>query len=677
MPPAMPNRLARETSPYLRQHADNPVDWYPWGEEALTRAKAEGRPILLSIGYASCHWCHVMAHESFADTEVAEAMNRSFVNVKVDREERPDLDQIYQTAHQVLTGRPGGWPLTVFLTPDQVPFFAGTYFPRTSRFGLPGFVDLLERVASVWRQRRASIEAQGAALLEALTAAEAGESPAQALEAGPIRAAVEDLKQDYDPLHGGYGGAPKFPRPAELAFLLEAGDAEAREQVLTTLNNMAARGLMDQVGGGFYRYSVDARWAIPHFEKMLYDNAQLLALYADAWARTGERDLLRAVELTVDWVGREMTTPEGLFWSALDADSEGEEGRYYLWTPQAVEALLSAEEYAVAAPRWGLDRAPNFEDHAWHLGSELSLDAIARTLALPPYEAADRLERARLKLLAARAGRVRPGLDDKVLTSWNALMIRALARAARRCARPDWAERAAGAADALRARVWLDGRLYASWQGGQARLMAYLDDYAFLLDALLELMQARFRAEDLAWAKALAEGLLARFEDAQRGGFWFTAHDHERLIQRIKPLHDQALPSGNGVAAAALIRLGHLLGEARYLQAAERTLAFSFETVARQPAACASLLSALGLHLKPPTVVVLRGSDEALLDWQRRLQPICPGTALCLAIPADVTGLPELLDKPVRTQVGAHVCTGVNCLAELVHFDDLQAIFSD
>lgn len=672
----MPNRLARETSPYLLQHADNPVDWYPWGEAALTRAKAEDKPILLSIGYSSCHWCHVMAHESFADPAVAGVMNRLFVNVKVDREERPDLDQIYQTAHQLLAGRGGGWPLTVFLTPDQVPFYAGTYFPKQARYGLPGFVELLERVAEAYRHRRADIETQNAALLKALAAESAPAEPTAEMDAGPIRAAIDDLKAGYDPVHGGYGRAPKFPRPADLAFLLHAGDDEASGQVLATLRNMAERGLMDQLGGGFYRYSVDERWAIPHFEKMLYDNGLLLALYADAWARTGQRVHLRAAELTVDWLDREMTTPEGMFWSALDADSEGEEGRYYLWTPQAVEALLSPEEYAVAAPRWGLTSAPNFEGHAWHLGSDHSLDDIARALAIPADEAAARLERARLKLLAARDARVRPGLDDKVLTAWNALTIKGLARAARRCNRPDWAERAARAIDTLRERVWLDGRLHASWQGGKARLNAYLDDHAFLLDALLELIQARFRAIDLAWARDLADTLLARFEDKERGGFWFTEHDHEHLIHRMKPVHDNATPSGNGIAAIALGRLGHLLGEARYLRAAERTLAVNHTELSRHPAAYASLLIALGEYLVPAETVVLRGPEAELMDWQRRLQPICPDAALCLAIPADVSGLPDVLAKPVRTYVGAHVCTGVNCLTEIVRFDDLRAILS-
>jgi hypothetical protein len=657
--PAMPNRLAQESSPYLLQHADNPVDWQPWGEAALEQARREDRPILLSIGYSACHWCHVMAHECFEDPEVAAVMNRLFVNIKVDREERPDLDQIYQTAHQMLARRGGGWPLTLFLAPDQTPFFAGTYFPKQARFGLPGFVQLMEYVADAYRHRRADIEAQNAALLEALAdqAAEAG--PAVAMAEHPLRAAVAQLTENFDPVHAGYGGAPKFPRPADLEFLLQRGDARSREQVLVTLRRMAERGLMDQLGGGFYRYSVDERWAIPHFEKMLYDNGPLLALYADAWALTGEAGFLRAAALTVDWLAREMTTPEGVFCSALDADSEHEEGRFYVWTPEAARALLSAEEYAVAAPRWGLDAAPNFEGHAWHLGGERSLEAVAAELGLDMATATDRLESARVKLLAAREQRVRPGRDDKVLASWNALMIRGLARAGRRCDRPDWTRMAQGAVDALRRLAWRDGRLLASWKDGQARHNGYLDDYAFLLDALLECLQADYRTADLAWARELADALLTHFEDPERGGFWFTSHDHERLIHRMKPVHDNAMPAGNGVAAVALNRLGQLIGEPRYLQAAERALRLFYPAMADHPPAFPGLL----------------GPATELGDWQSRAQRALPANALCLAIPPDTPGLPDALAKPVRTYVAAHVCTGVKCLPEIVRFDDLAAIF--
>ncbi|MCX7674056.1 MAG: thioredoxin domain-containing protein [Thiobacillaceae bacterium] len=672
----MPNRLAAETSPYLRQHADNPVDWYPWGEEAFARARAEDKPVLLSIGYSTCHWCHVMAHESFADPDVAAVMNRLFVNVKVDREERPDLDQIYQTAHQLLARRPGGWPLTVFLTPDGVPFFAGTYFPKQARFGLPGFVTVLERIHAAYRTQRAAIERQNAGFIAALAALEAGEPIAGGLEAGPIRSALEAIKAQYDPQHGGYGRAPKFPRAPDLDFLLQAGDEEARQQVLHTLRRMAAGGLMDQVGGGFFRYSVDAHWGIPHFEKMLYDNGQLLALYADAWALSGQALHRTAVELTVEWLTREMMSPEGLFYSALDADSEGEEGRHYLWTREPLQALLSTEDYALVAAVWGLDRAPNFEGRTWHLGCPRPFEAVAAALEMDEAVLLARLAPIRARLLAARAQREHPGLDDKVLTAWNALTIKGLARAARRFARPDWLALAQGALDALRARVWRDDRLYASWQAGQAKLQAYLDDYALVIDALLELMQAEFRPQDLAWAQTLADGLLARFEDVQGGGFWFTAHDHERLIHRPKPIHDQALPAGTGVAARVLARLALLTGEARYAGAAERAVRAHWSAMQTQPAACTSLLTALRDVLEPPPLVVLRGPAEQLAQWQGTVQRRCPARTLCLALNERHTRLPPPLDKPLRQSVAAHVCTGGKCLPEIVRLELLETVFS-
>jgi len=670
------NRLAQETSPYLQQHAANPVDWYPWGPEALARAQAEDKPILLSIGYSSCHWCHVMAHESFEDESVAEVMNRLFVNVKVDREERPDLDQIYQGALQMLTGRAGGWPLTMFLAPDQTPFFGGTYFPRESRFGLPGLVQVLESVAHAWHHKRAEIDRQSESLRDALADGQAAIPSPLALDHGPIGRAVAANKSAFDESHGGYGGAPKFPRPADLEFLLALGDDTARGQVLVTLRKMAEGGLFDQLGGGFYRYSVDEMWLIPHFEKMLYDNGPLLGLYADAWAQTGEALFARTAEMTVAWLGREMTSPEGLFYAALDADSEHEEGKYYVWTPDQVRALLGPEDYAVAAPHWGLDRPANFEDHAWHLHVARPLAAVAARLGIAESAAAERLEHARASLHQARAGRVRPGLDDKVLTSWNALMIRGLARAARRFGRADWLALARRTIDALRARVWLDGRLLASYKAGQARLNGYLDDHAFLLAALLETMQAGYRPVDMRWACELADALLADFEDPEAGGFYFTRHDHEPLLQRPKPGQDNATPSGNGVAALGLNRLGHLVGEQRYIDAAERCQRLFQAAVAEQPMAHATLLMALAEQIEPPRIVVLRGPDAALADWLAALNPICPADTLLLAVPADAYDLPATLAKPVRSGVTGYVCAGANCLPEIVQMTELQAILS-
>ena len=569
----MPNRLARETSPYLQQHAGNPVDWYAWGEEALGLAREQDKPILLSVGYSACHWCHVMAHESFADPQVAAAMNELFVNIKVDREERPDLDQIYQAAHALLTRRNGGWPLTMFLMPDQTPFFGGTYFPKTARYGIPGFIDLLPQVAAAYRTQRAEIERQGEALRAALAQTQPPAALDTALSAAPLDAALRELKRVFDETEGGIGAAPKFPHPAELEFCLRRGAAErddyALGRVRLTLAKMAAGGIYDHLGGGFCRYSVDQQWTIPHFEKMLYDNAPLLRLYSDLWLTDRQPQYARTAADTAAWVRREMQSPGGGYYSSLDADSEHEEGKFYVWTPDAVKAALTAEEYAVVEPHYGLDARPNFEQHHWHLRVMKPLAFVAQRCKLTPERAQTLLDAARAKLLALREQRVRPGRDEKILTSWNALMIKGMAHAARVFDRPEWLASARAAADFVRATLWVpgdtagkprSGRLLATCKDGEAHLNAYLDDYAFLLDALLELMQCDFRVADMEWARELAQVLLDQFEDRAHGGFFFVSHDHERLIHRAKIGHDNATPAGNGIAALALGRLGHLLG---------------------------------------------------------------------------------------------------------------------
>jgi hypothetical protein len=585
------NLLASSTSPYLLQHAANPVAWQPWNDAALTQAHTENKPILLSIGYSACHWCHVMAHESFEDAATAEAMNRLFVSIKVDREERPDLDQIYQSAHQMLTGRAGGWPLTLFLTPEGTPFYGGTYFPKEARYGLPGFVELCERIGEIWRTRRHDIDAQNRELLATLN--RRAPLPISELDARPISALRTLLLGTLDRQHGGFGGAPKFPHPTDLAFLLQrAGDPEAQDAALFTLRCMAEGGIHDQLGGGFCRYSVDAEWEIPHFEKMLYDNGPLLGLYADAFALTGEDYYKQVAEGIVGWLMGEMTSPEGAFYSSLDADSEGEEGKFYVWDRAAVAALLTPQESALAGRHWGLDQAPNFEGRHWHLKIAAALEESDKAL----------LACARAKLFAAREQRVRPGCDDKILTSWNALMIEGLAHAARILGRNDWLAAARRALDFLRTRHWRDGRLLATSRHGHAHLPAYLDDYAFLLAALDELACSGPLPTDLAWARQLADALLTHFEDAEHGGFFFTAHDHESLIQRPKSAYDNALPSGNGVAAQALQRWGERLGEGRYLGAARRTVQAFAAQLEAQPGGCATLIQALEAELtvNPP-----------------------------------------------------------------------------
>src|SRR5688572_1289085 len=423
----MPNRLSRETSPYLQQHAANPVDWYAWGPEALERARSDDKPILLSVGYSACHWCHVMAHESFEDPEVAAVMNRLFVNVKVDREERPDLDQIYQTAHQMLAQRTGGWPLTMFLSPDGAPFFGGTYFPKQARYGLPGFPELCERVAALWREKRAEIAAQNEEVLKALgrTLPSPAARPAE-LDAAPVQALLDTLKANFDARFGGFGAAPKFPHPTDLELCLRKGEIEMAH---ITLEQMCEGGIYDQLGGGFCRYSVDAQWMIPHFEKMLYDNGPLLGLLADAWLATGDALYQRCAAETAAWMMREMQSPEGGYYSSLDADSEGEEGKFYVWDREEVQRLLSDEEYLAFSSRYGLDRTPNFENRHWHFC--VSKEVPIGTEAL--------LARAREKLFAVREKRVRPGRDEKILVSWNGLAIRGMAHAGRVFGRKEWA----------------------------------------------------------------------------------------------------------------------------------------------------------------------------------------------------------------------------------------------
>ena len=676
----MPNRLAGETSPYLQQHAENPVAWHPWGEQALSLARQEDKPILLSIGYSACHWCHVMAHESFEDDAVAALMNRLFINIKVDREERPDLDQIYQTAHQMLTGRAGGWPLTMFLTPEGLPFFGGTYFPKAPRYGLPGFTDLLERVAESFRKQRGDIDEQNQRLLEALASTlPAAAGTPQQLDRRPLASARELLARSFDQEYGGFGQAPKFPHPSDLAFLLRRhaadGDRDARDIALTTLRRMAEGGIRDQLGGGFCRYSVDAEWGIPHFEKMLYDNGPLLALYADAWAITGEPLFRQVAEELAAWVMREMQSPEGGYYSSLDADSEGEEGKFYVWTQAEVKALLSAEEYEVAAARWGLAGPPNFEGSHWHL-----------RIVAPLAEAdANLLKSARKKLFAAREQRVRPGRDEKILSAWNALMIEGMAHAARVFARPDWLASARRALDFIRSTLWSEAeaagpggrRLLATARDGRAHLDAYLDDHAYLLAALLELMQAEFHTEDLGFAEVLADELLDHFEDPGQGGFFFTRHDHEALIHRTKPGHDNATPAGNGVAAFALQRLALLTGKSRYGQAAERTLQLFWPQLARHAGGSASLLMALEEWLTPARTVILRGPEAEVGAWQAKLgQRHLPDT-LVLALPNSLAKLPAALDKERSDAVNAWVCSGVSCLAPVDSWPELQRILGE
>jgi hypothetical protein len=678
------NRLVHETSPYLRQHAHNPVDWYPWSEEALQKARRDNKPILLSIGYSACHWCHVMAHESFEDEETARLMNDYFVNIKIDREERPDLDKIYQTAYQLLNGRGGGWPLNMFLTPDdQVPFLGITYLPKEPRHGLPAFRNLLQRLTDYYRQHEQEVRQQNSRLLNALQAGPSRQAKTgYTLNPAPLQEAREQLAASFDPVHGGFGQAPKFPHPTSLELLLRhwarsalqenAADPQAAAMLGLTLRKMALGGIYDHLGGGFCRYSVDAQWMIPHFEKMLYDNGPLLALYAEAWRFSGEPLCKRVAEETGAWVMREMQSPEGGYYSTLDADSEGEEGKFYIWTPDTARSLLDPEEYAVFAPRFGLDRAANFEGH-WHLHVFRDVEAIAESAGMDRRQVEQRLASARAKLFAVREQRVWPGRDEKILTAWNGLMIRGMAITGRYLGRADFVASAERALDFIRSRLWRDGRLLATYKDGQARLTAYLDDYAFLIDGILELLQVRWRDGDLDFAVQLAEVLLEHFQDDRKGGFYFTADDHEALIQRPKPLFDDALPSGNGIAAQVLLKLGHVLGSMPYLVAAERTLKSAWPSIEQMPTACNALLLAMEDYYQPGQIIILRGPRESLAPWwECCAQDYVPGR-LTLAIPNDARTLPGLLaERKASATPLAYICSGTQCSSPMASLDELR-----
>ncbi len=680
----MANKLAQSTSPYLQQHAGNPVDWQEWGPAALAEARASGKPILLSIGYSACHWCHVMAHESFEDAGIAGLMNELFVNIKVDREERPDLDQVYQQAHALLTQKGGGWPLTMFLAPDGTPFFGGTYFPKTPRYGLPGFGDLLQRVAGYYADHREEIGAQSDELVAAMQAdtlpAAAGGSAAGV---GQVDAAFAEMAARFDARHGGFGGAPKFPHPDMLDFCLRhyarTGDLQARHIACLTLERMCKGGIFDQLGGGFARYSTDATWTIPHFEKMLYDNGPLLRLLADA-SLVAENNQQRTLfcagaEATAEWVMREMQSPHGGYYASIDADSEGEEGKFYVWTDTQVRDLLPADYWRVAELHYGLDRAANFERHFWNLTVVQPMEKLEARLGLSPGMGAIYLAGARQLLFDAREQRVRPGRDEKILVSWNALMIEGMARAARVFGVPAWLGSARRALGFVQSHMWNaeTGRLHATHKDGRSHLNAYLDDYALLLRALLEFLQSEFHPGDLRFACALADTLLAQFEDTDNGGFYFTSHDHERLIQRPKPGADNAMPSGNGTAAWALQRLACITGDARYDAAAQRALRHFQPAMLKFPGSHASLHAALAEALAPPSLLILTGPAGACTSWQQRLAgDYRPGLMVLTPGPA-TSDLPAGLVRPATDAVNAWLCQGVVCLPAIADFGQLQA----
>ncbi len=644
----MANALSRESSPYLRQHAANPVDWLPWGDQALSRARQLNRPLLVSIGYSACHWCHVMERECFEDAGIAALMNESFVCVKVDREERPDVDALYMGAVQAMTGQ-GGWPLNVFLTPDQLPFYGGTYFPPQPRPGLASWPQVLTAIAEAWRERGDEIAEQAAENVDQLRGAANLSASEEPLDAELLDDAVAGLKLSFDSVDGGWGAAPKFPAASAIEFLLARGEPA---MALQSLRAMASGGIFDQVGGGFCRYSVDAQWTVPHFEKMLYDNALLARAYLHGWLVSGDAVLQRTCEETLDWALREMLATDGGFFSALDADSEGVEGKFYVWSLEQLRSALADD--ADAAIAWfGASEGGNFE----------GLNILESRGAEPPAEQRARI---RARLLAQRSERVRPATDDKRLTSWNALMISALADAGAVLGREDYLTAARECADFLLTRMRDgDGRLLRSFNQGKAKLRAYLEDHAMLLDALLTLYQSTFEPRWYVAAVAEAEAIIEAFGDDERGGFFSTAADGEQLAARRKELEDSPLPSGGSAAALALLRLALLSGEARYEQAAVGQLRLMRPFVARHPHAFGHALQAIDLLVGPAQELALVG--DQLTDFERvvrsQLRP-----RLVIAGGDDVSASPVPLLQG-RAAVGgssaAYLCQDFACAAPL------------
>ena len=665
--PAHTNRLAREKSPYLLQHQHNPVDWYAWGEDAFARARQENRPIFLSIGYSTCHWCHVMERESFENPEIAGFLNAHFVSIKVDREERPDVDKIYMTFVQSTSGQ-GGWPLNVFLTPDRKPFVGGTYFPPDNRYGRPGFLHTLKQIQQLWEKRRAELTNSAAdihARLEQLRVSNDHLS-GLVLTAAVVREAGGLLKQSYDARHGGFGGAPKFPQPSQPRFLLRYarrfGDEEAVRMVLHTCDRMAAGGIHDYLGGGFARYSVDEEWLVPHFEKMLYDNAQLAELYLDAYLVSGEARHAAVVRDILDYVLRDMTHPDGGFYSAEDADSEGHEGKFYCWTRAELAKLLTPEELKVAVRYFGITEHGNFFDHSHPepLPNQNVLSIVDPALTQPEKAL---LASAQAKMSAARAHRVRPLRDDKVLASWNGLMLGAMARAG--AVLDEGAYRAAAEKNLafLKTRLW-DAQaqtLYHRWRDGERDNVQLLEGYAFLLAGVTELYETTLNAEHLEFAIALAETMLARFYDAENGGFWQSAADAKDLILRVKEDYDGAEPSGNSVAIGALLRLGKITDRKPFAHAAEQSLSLFANRLQQVPQAVPCMLQALDFSLDEPWRAVVAGDPtspvtRALL---RAVHSVFQPNKVVLGNTGPVEPFAQTL--PAREGPVVYLCSGTAC----------------
>jgi uncharacterized protein YyaL (SSP411 family) len=682
------NRLAGETSPYLLQHATNPVDWYPWGPEALSRASTESKPIFLSIGYSACHWCHVMEHESFENPEIAALMNEHFVNIKVDREERPDLDQIYMSAVMAMTGH-GGWPMSVFLTPEREPFFGGTYFPPVDSRGMTGFPRVLLGVHRAWEERRDEINQSAAGMAEQLRAYSAVSHGSGTLELKLLDQAARAIMGNFDSVHGGFGRAPKFPHPMDLKVLLRhharTGQVQALEAVRHTLGKMARGGIYDHLGGGFARYATDERWLVPHFEKMLYDNALLASAYLEAYQLTHDAELACVVRETIDYVLGRMTGPEGGFYSTEDADSEGVEGKYYVWSPAEVANLLGSEKAKTFCYVYDITEQGNWEDHNI-LNLPRTIDQASQLLGRDSHELRAELAAGRELLLAARAKRVPPAKDTKVLVSWNGLMIAPLAEGGRILRDERYIEAAGRAAGFILDRMRRDdGRLLHTYKDGKAKLDAYLDDYASLIDGLTRLYEATGEPRWIESALDLAAIMIAEFADAHHGGFFFTGLRHEALIARQKDIHDNATPSGNGMAATALVRLGALTGRDDLITSGRSALEAIGQVLEREPAAAGQSLIALDFLLAPiQEFAVIAGPDptEFHAVLEAIATPFRPHKVVAPATLANATALstkmPLLADRPLKAgRTTTYVCEHFTCREPVVGVAGVEAALAD
>jgi len=676
------NHLIHETSPYLLQHAHNPVDWRPWGEEALQKARTENKPILLSVGYSACHWCHVMEHESFENEEIAALMNELFVNIKVDREERPDLDEIYMNAVQLLTGR-GGWPMTVFLTPEGKPFYGGTYFPPEDRYGVPGFPRVLKAVAQAYQERPQEIEKNVAQIVGALNRLGDFKETQRPFARDAIGKSAEQLSQAYDPEYGGLGQAPKFPNAGVFELFLRhyQSSKERRflEMVTNTLIRMAQGGIYDHLGGGFHRYSVDAKWLVPHFEKMLYDNSQLLRSYADVFRLTQEPLFKRVAEETTEYLLREMLHPEGGFYSTQDADSEGEEGKFFVWTPDEIKQLLGEEVGEIFCRVYDVSDVGNFERRNI-LHPILTLEQSAKFFRREPREIERIVAEARQRLFQEREKRVKPFRDEKILASWNGLMLSGLAETMNVSPNTLYLEAAQRTVDFIFSRMFRDGLLLHTYKDGQAKFPGYLDDYAFLGVGLLDLYEATLDRSLLERAGQMAEAMIREFWDEIDGGFFYTGKSHEQLISRTKPAFDSSIPSGNSLATQLLLRLYHYTGKEDYLKRAEKVLRLYYDAMEKQPFGFAHMLSALDFYLEKPKEIVVVGKREeaATQELLNKIHSLyLPNKTLQLAEPGrPLSEISPLLEGKTQLQgkPTVYVCHNFTCSPPVTEGEELKGL---